>query len=277
LDRHLQARELPGSRGDPLNTIATFAIGRSTDGERMAVSSCRVGTDAVGRRSGRLCAADYHGRCTCSGPSMIVSHRHRFVFAAIPKTGTHSVREALREQLGPDDIEQVGLFTDRRFPFPELAKIRHGHLGLAQVRPFLGDEAFDAYLKFCFVRNPFDRFVSYCAFMTRQRPGLFEHDPRGVMRHILHEVRPVGHILFQPQSSLVTDADGLLLADMVGRVEQMQASYDAICERIGIPSRTLDRVNASSRGDYRPYYDQALVDEVGALYRRDLELFGYEF
>jgi hypothetical protein len=57
----------------------------------------------------------------------------------------------------------------------------------------------------------------------------------------------------------------------------MQASYDAICERIGIPSRPLDRVNASSRGDYRPYYDQALVDDVGALYRRDLELFGYEF
>lgn len=220
---------------------------------------------------------DYDARCLRSAPSMIVSHRHRFIFAAIPKTGTHSVREALREQMGPEDIEQVGLFTDRRFPFPELAKIRHGHLGLAQVRPFLGADAFEGYLKFCFVRNPFDRFVSYCAFMTRGQPGIFEGDPHAVMRHVLHGVRPLGHVLFQPQASFVTDDDGTLLADEIGRVEQMQASYDAICERIGIASRALDRVNASTRGDYRRYYDQALVEEVGSLYRRDLELFGYEF
>jgi hypothetical protein len=220
---------------------------------------------------------DYDARCLRSVFSMIVSHRHRFIFAAIPKTGTHSVREALREQMGPDDIEQVGLFTDRRFPFPELAQIRHGHLGLAQVRPFVGAEAFEGYLKFCFVRNPFDRFVSYCAFMTRGQPELFDGDPRGVMRRILHEVRPLGHVLFLPQASFVTDDDGTLLADEVGRVEQMQASYDAICARVGIPSRALARVNASGRGDYRRYYDQALVDDVGDLYRRDLELFGYGF
>jgi hypothetical protein len=47
---------------------------------------------------------------------MIVSHSHRFIFAAVPKTGTHAVRQALREQLGDDDIEQVGLFFDKRFP-----------------------------------------------------------------------------------------------------------------------------------------------------------------
>ena len=31
------------------------------------------------------------------------------------------------------------------------------------------------------------------------------------------------------------------------------------------------------RGHYRDYYDQQLVDGVAALYRRDLELFGYGF
>lgn len=207
---------------------------------------------------------------------MIVSHQHNFIFAATPKTGTHSVREALREQVGPDDIEQVGLFVNKRFPYPELAEIRHGHLSLAQVRPHLGEQAFQRYFKFAFVRNPFDRFVSYCAFMTRA-DGAFEQDPGQVMRRILFDVRPLQHILFQPQNALVCDDEGGLLADYIGRVEQMQHSYDEICARIGIPGRVLEKVNGSQRGDYRQYYDSTLIDGIAALYHRDLELFEYEF
>ena len=207
---------------------------------------------------------------------MIVSHQHRFIFTAIPKTGTHSVRQALREHLNADDLEQVGLFVDKRFPFAELAAIRHGHISLQQIRPYLGEEAFAGYFKFAFVRNPFDRFVSYCAFMTRAN-GAFLANPQAVMRHVLFTARPVQHVLFQPQHTFLTDADGQLLSDAVGRVEQMQASYAALCERIGIASASLGQVNSSRRGSYRDYYDQPLIDGVADMYRRDLELFGYEF
>ncbi len=166
---------------------------------------------------------------------MIVSHTHRFIFAAVPKTGTHSVRQALREHIGDGDVEQVGLFVNKRFPWQDLAAIQHGHLSLQQVRPHLGEEAFAGYFKFAFVRNPFDRFVSYCAFMLRGGDA-FQQRPREVMHHLLFVEPPEGHILFQPQASLLVGDDGqTLLADMVGRVEDMQGSYDAICARIGIP------------------------------------------
>jgi hypothetical protein len=125
------------------------------------------------------------------------------------------------------------------------------------------------------VRNPFDRFISYCAFMTREH-GQFEKNPQGVMRHFIDNPQ-WQHILFQPQHSFVTDAGGQLLTDYLGRVEAMQQSYDVAAEKIGIPSRPLERVNASKRRDYRDYYDQPLIDGVAKLYARDLELFGYEF
>ena len=206
---------------------------------------------------------------------MILSALHKFIFVAIPKTGTHAVRRALREHMGPDDLEQVGLFVKRQFPIPELAQLQHGHLSLQQVRPYFKADDWASFFKFAFVRNPFDRFISYCAFMTRDQ-GQFERDPQRVMRNIIARA-PWNHVLFQPQFSFVVDRDGEIEADYVGRVEEMQKSYDEICARIGIPSATLERVNPSKRLDYRQYYDQELIDGVAKLYARDLELFSYEF
>lgn len=207
---------------------------------------------------------------------MIISTLKRFIFAAVPKTGTHSVRRALRDHMGPDDLEQVGLFIQKKFPMQELADIGHGHITLEQVRPFLSADDFASYFKFGFVRNPFDRFVSYCAFMTRAK-GEFERDPKAVMRHFLFTAPPHNHILFKPQHQFFVGSDRQLLTDYVGRVEQMQLSYDEVCRRIGIPSTPLETVNSSRRGDYRDYYDQQLVDAVAKLYARDLDLFDYEF
>ena len=120
---------------------------------------------------------------------MIISFEHKFVFAAVPKTGTHAVRQALRAHLGPEDIEQVGLFVQKKFPIPQLAALQHGHIGLQQLRPHLPPEQFDTFFKFAFVRNPFDRFVSYCSFMTRFQ-GEFLAKPQQVMAHFLRKPAP---------------------------------------------------------------------------------------
>lgn len=206
---------------------------------------------------------------------MIISSLHKFVFVAIPKTGTHSIRQALRKHMGPEDLEQVGLFVQKRFPVAELARIGHGHITLEQIRPYMTPQDFGAFFKFAFVRNPFDRFVSYCSFVTREN-GEFDEDPKKVMRRFLDQP-PLQHILFRPQYPFVADEKGAVLADYVGRVEEMQISFDEICARIGIPSAQLEKVNTSRRRDYRDYYDEALIEGVANLYARDLELFGYEF
>lgn len=206
---------------------------------------------------------------------MIVSFQHNYVFTAIPKTGTHAVRQALREHLGPEDIEQVALFTQKKFPIPELAKLKHGHISLLQLQACLPKEQFDSLFKFAFVRNPFDRFISYCSFMTRTT-GEFLARPQQVMAHYLREL-PKGHVLFWPQSYFICDKQGKPLTNYVGRVEKMQQSYDEIAHRVGIPSRSLEKVNSTKRDGYQSYYTPALKDAVARLYAHDLEVFGYEF
>jgi hypothetical protein len=206
---------------------------------------------------------------------VIISAQHKYVFAAVPKTGTHAVRQALRPHMVAGDLEQVGLFVKRQFPVPDLARIGHGHITLDEVRRYMDPEKFRTYFKFAFVRNPFDRYVSYCSFVTREG-DVFKRDPQKVMRRFLAEP-PNEHILFKPQHVFVTGADGTMLADYIGRVETMQESFDFIASKIGIPTVQLEKVNATTRASYRDYYDQELIDGVAKLYARDLELFGYDF
>lgn len=178
--------------------------------------------------------------------------------------------------MGAGDMEQVGLFVNRRIPIPQLAQIGHGHISLDQLRQVMDPSWFAEYFKFAFVRNPFDRFVSYCAFMTRSGSE-FADDPQRVMRRFL-EQPPEQHILFAPQHRFVTDSGGAMLADYVGRVETMQESFDLIVGKLGVPSVELEKVNSTKRASYRDYYDdQQLIDGVASLYARDLELFGYDF
>lgn len=178
--------------------------------------------------------------------------------------------------MGDQDLEQVGLFVHRRFPFQETAHIPHGHISALEIMPAVGDELFRSYLKFAFVRNPFDRFVSYCAFRSRNT-GHFETSPLAFMKYILREERPVGHVHYLPQHIFLVDREDRLAMDFVGKTETMQASYDELCLRLSTPARTLDRVNSSRHRPYQEYYDRDLIGWVSDLYQKDLEMFGYSF
>jgi hypothetical protein len=205
---------------------------------------------------------------------MIISHKHKFIFFAIPKTGTHSVRQALRVHMGSDDLEQVGLFVQKRFAFPELKDFTSGHVSAMQIRPVLGEKIFDDYFKFAFVRNPFDRFVSYCSFMSRQT-GAFAAQPKEYMKYILTQLKPVDHLLYKPQYEFIVDQNDMLSVDFIGRSEAMQDSYNKICAELGIPAALLEVVNSSRHRPYMEYYDDETYSLVADRYSKDIDMFGY--
>lgn len=207
---------------------------------------------------------------------MIVSHRHKFIFIAIPKTGTHAIRFALRKHMAPDDIEQVKLFVEKKAPYQDIAAIPHGHIKAAQIKAAVGEEVWSSYFKFACVRNPWDRFISYAFFMYRNT-NMLKNDPLPALKQIIADRSQKKRILFAPQHEFVTDAAGNLMVDHICRQEDLQAGYDEVCKRIGIPTEKLDVINKSEHKPYSSYYDDELRLEVENLYHRDAELFNYIF
>lgn len=207
---------------------------------------------------------------------MIVSHRHRFIFFAVPKTATHTIRQALREHKGPEDWEQQVLFGTQSLPIPEIARIQHGHVSVQQIRPHLDPDIWGSYFKFGFVRNPFDRFISTCFFLNRGNEQ-FADQADSFMRQALSIPRFRQRVLVRQQILQLSDESGEVALDFVGRYETLQQSYDEICERIGIPTTDLARKNPSKHAAYTEYYDDELRGIVGEFYKDDLRVFDYGF
>ena len=206
---------------------------------------------------------------------MIVSHRHRFMFFAVPRTGTHAVREALSDCLGDEDWQQQSLTERVRLPIPALARVGHGHLTLRQVRTHLPETVCRDYFKFGFVRNPYDRFVSVCAMLNRRNPD-YPGRETAFMKRAIQVPRFRARALVRPQRDMLVDAGGALGMDFIGQFEDLQRSFGEACRRIGIPERSLARSNATDHRDYTTYYDDELLSLVNDFYREDFDSLGYE-
>ena len=206
---------------------------------------------------------------------MIVSHRHRFVFFAVPRTATHAVRAALADTLGPKDWRQEALTERVALPVPPLARLGHGHISLAQAVAHLPASVCRDYFKFAFVRHPFDRFVSVCAMLNR-RDAHYPGREQAFMKRAIARPRFRARVLVRPQVAMLTTASGELGMDYVGRFETLQHSFDEVCDRIGVERRALDVRNAARHADYRDIFDAELGATVAAFYAEDFARLDYE-
>jgi len=206
---------------------------------------------------------------------VIVSHRHRFIFFAVPRTGTHAIRTALGPVLGDDDWQQQSLTAEVRLPVPALARFNHGHLTLRQVQASLPANLWRDYFKFAFVRNPYDRFVSVCAMLNKRNPG-YRGRESAFMKRALSIPRFRQRVLVRPQVDMLLDETGKLGMDYVGRYETLQQGFGEVCGQLGIAEIDLARSNASEHDGYASYYDHELTAAVTAFYRRDFETLGYK-
>lgn len=206
---------------------------------------------------------------------MIFSSSRNFVFFAVPKTGTHSVREQLRPLLAADDWEQQMLTGPMLSPISALAEIGHGHITYAQLASAMGDDALEGMYRFAFVRHPIDRFMSACAFLARTDPS-YNNDPVGWSQRAFSRPQFRNRILIRPQTEMLTNASGELAMGYLGRYESLQADLNSVLGHLGSPTAKLAQRNVTQNLKPRLSGSSQFVEELKAFYEADFRLLGYD-
>ncbi len=213
---------------------------------------------------------------------MRISHAHKFVFLAYPRTASTSMRDLLDPFCEVRSVHIDEVTPDHPF---------YHHISAAELRTIFHARGWDwsMYRKFAVVRNPYDRVVSLYHHHDRHYrsavPGWRGLADRWgkVLRRRSRFARYVAELdparrLHRPLSSFLGDENGRWLVDEVLRFESLDVEVPRLLSTLGLSGAIMPRLNESRhRLSYRRYYNRRSRDCVARLYAEDIGRFGYAF
>jgi hypothetical protein len=203
----------------------------------------------------------------------MVLHDQKILFIHIPKTGGTSIEIFFNCYRNKDCV----FGWDRRY------KIWRQHATCEEYikNKYVEPEIFESYFKFAFVRNPWDRVLS--EYRWRKISKRYDLSLKQFVisydqikeKKYRNKVGLLTHML--PQYKFIYDTKETLHADFIGKFENLQEDFNKVCEKLGIEKRILPHSKKTKHKNYEEYYDNETREIVEEKYRKDIELFGYEF
>lgn len=145
------------------------------------------------------------------------------------------------------------------------------HTSAEKIRKRIGEDIWNDYYKFCFERNPWDRFVSfyYWRFRSGHRPTIAE---------FMNTRAPLA---LKKNGFYLYTIDGEVAVDRICRFENLPEELESVRKEIGLPEElVLPRAKSQFRKDkesYRDILDDEQRENISRLFSDEIELFGYEF
>jgi len=176
----------------------------------------------------------------------------------------------------------------------------HHHNNAQGLKIYFSEQRWDwiGYFKFTFVRNPWERMVSFyhfgkwdrhhCAFWSLK----YEESSAGRVPFKEWLVRKVKNRHPREPGSINEFAygvDGRCLIDRIFKVEEIDQAIIEVADRLELPLREQTpsifgketgraiRVNDTRHHHYNTYYDEESYEAVRNLFKADIELGNYKF
>jgi hypothetical protein len=221
-------------------------------------------------------------------PIVLLSHRHQFIYTKTLKTAGTSIEiyfedaclppgsTAIRGHQTAETITSAGIIGYRG---PNAAECTwYNHMPARAIRDLFGPDAWNNYYKFCVVRNPFDKLVSFWWFNNAREGRRYDQEDFSRIRtefstwclgHLPHAIDRDKYLI-----------DGVVSMDYFIRYESLLDDLEHVCRHVGYPFRpeALGRFKSESRlraQPYGEYYDASAITAVEAAFRWEFDYFGY--
>lgn len=201
---------------------------------------------------------------------MLISEKHNFIFVHVQKTAGESISMVLRDQI------------------PNIKPLLNKHDFAVKGMRAIREEQWRKYYKFAFVRNPWDRLVSWYSMIVNNGPRnkLWEYVLRNSRNfeefvknctEMVHDYDGDKNCFFN-QLDYLTDEKGNLIVDFIGRYENLAEDFKKVCSVIGLQQLELPHERHKSKHThYSAYYTPQTREIVAQRYAKDIKYFGYQF
>lgn len=205
---------------------------------------------------------------------MIVSRSKRFIFIGIQKTATTTIEAALEPyRNGP-----LHRYYNQKHKMVNRTNIRFKHVPAEMARRIVGASRWEHSFTFTFVRNPWARTLSEFT-GHRHQPEYEPYRDMSIAEGFRAWVSDGGNWLAKENSmkDFVTDENGKLIVEFVGKIENLNEDWVSVGQRIGIPTKPLNQLNRSpEKVNIRSAYDDETAATVYEWIKEDLAYFSYD-
>jgi len=209
---------------------------------------------------------------------MWISYKYNFLFIHIYKVAGVSIKDSIKNTIySPYDYElwkhrllrRLSLVVNPEFWPQDHAKAR-------EIRKKIGRERYDKLFKFAFVRNPWDWQVSMYNYMLRKTTH-FQHDliknMSGFEEYIEWRVTQNKFL----QKDFVTDENGDVIVDFIGRFENLESDFKKVCNHININVQLPHLNKSQTERKYTSFYNEKCKNLIYKHFKEDIDFFCYSF
>jgi len=218
----------------------------------------------------------------------MISHKYKSIFIHIPKTAGSSIQEALLSSkndfrnFNQQDFDMQNI-PPHAFGYNSINKWDIKHMPARFLK-----NTYKEYYKFCFVRNPWDLMVS-CYFWWIQNTKLEFRKLQGeilkkmgfnnfIMSFYTDYINEIFHSGMGQSYWILDYYNRNDCVGYIGRYENLQNDFDAICDIIGINKIILKPRNKTVHSHYRDYYtDDDAINIIKHKFEFDIKRFKYSF
>jgi hypothetical protein len=237
---------------------------------------------------------------------MIISVSRQFIFVHTMKTAGDSIAVALEPYVVKGDyIVQNDFQAWRRRIMKtnnrEFSGL-HKHSTALEIRQCVPAGLWDSCYKFAFVRNPIQRAISFYNYLgvkaeDRRRPhprNAWYLTPAGKKEDPNHWPAMKAFLAtnsfsefirypsvmatrgMQPQSDFLSDPEGKVMVDFVGKFERLEQDMATVQEAIGLPRQALSLTNSSRHGSAKPQPTREDLAYLAKQFEDDFTRFDYD-
>ena len=214
---------------------------------------------------------------------MIISHKYKFIFIAIPKSASQYIRKIIRPHLGSKDQEICMLFDNiQSKQYPNLKGV--GHKSARRIKKEVGEKIWNSYFKFAFIRDPYERIISIFSFKRKKQITILKEKNKDNTIKEIYNQNPFTKTYYhgkiqsffkKTQSHWIFDDNNNLMIDFIGSMNNLHNDLKFIFKKVGLPEYIeKPSINKSIQIDnYYKYYNNTLISLIHNDFSIDIKNF----